>query len=232
MTSARRPAGVPNKQAADGPHEGHPTTNPAAPGREAEEAAGVGSEEAAGVGSEEAAGGDAGAAVDADLDALLADTERQRDEYLELAQRTKADFENYRKRAARETEEAERRAKSTLARELVPALDSLERALQSAGVGPDDGPGEEPSEPQSREVSAQEALAQGVQLVLRELHRTLERAGVEAFDPAGEEFDPAWHEALATRPADDGSGKVIETIERGYRLDGQLIRPARVIVGE
>jgi molecular chaperone GrpE len=227
MTSARRSASEPEegRELAD-----QPADSPAAPGREAEEAAGSGSEEAAGSGA--AAEDDSAAAVDADLDALLADTERQRDEYLELAQRTKADFENYRKRAARDTEEAERRGKASLARELVPALDSLERALQSAGVGPDDGHGEDPSEPQSREVSAQEALAQGVQLVLRELHRTLERAGVEAFDPAGEQFDPAWHEALATRPSDDGSGKVIETIERGYRLDGQLIRPARVVVGE
>jgi molecular chaperone GrpE len=181
--------------------------------------------------STEGAEADSAAAVDADLDALLADTERQRDEYLELAQRTKADFENYRKRAARDTQEAERRAKSALASELLPALDSLERALLASGVG-ESSADSEADEPRSREVSAQEALAEGVQLVLRELRDTLARAGVQAFDPTGERFDPAWHEALATRPAKDESGVVLETLEKGYRLDGQLIRPARVVVAD
>src|SRR5438093_13561782 len=74
------------------------------------------------------------AAVDADLDALLADVRRERDEYLEIAQRARADFENYRKRAEREAQEAERRGKAALAKGLVPALDNLERALSSAGL--------------------------------------------------------------------------------------------------
>src|SRR4029079_15912962 len=89
--------------------------------------------------SSEAESGSA-AAVDADLDALLADVRRERDEYLEIAQRARADFENYRKRAARETQEAERRGKVTIARELLPALDNLERALRAAGLDPDAGP--------------------------------------------------------------------------------------------
>ena len=79
------------------------------------------------------------AAVDADLDALLADVRRERDEYLEIAQRARADFENYRKRAAREVRDAERRGKTTLARELLPALDNLERALRAAGIDPEAG---------------------------------------------------------------------------------------------
>jgi molecular chaperone GrpE len=87
----------------------------------------------------------------------------------------------------------------------------------------------------SEEVSAQEALARGVALVYNELRAALERAGVETYDPTGEPFDPATSEALATRPAaGDGteSGRVIETLERGYRLDGQVLRPARVVVSE
>jgi molecular chaperone GrpE len=149
--------------------------------------------------------------VEADLDALLADVRRERDEYLELARRAKADFENYRKRAAKDTEAAEARGKATLARELVPAVDNLERALKAA--------------------DADSELARGVELVLRELESTLQRAGVEAYDPVGERFDPAWHEALSTRPADDEeAGVVVETLERGYRLDGQVLRPARVVV--
>jgi molecular chaperone GrpE len=184
--------------------------------------------------------------VEHDLDALLADVKRERDEYLQLAQRARADFENYRKRAAREAQEAERRGKATIARELLPALDNLERALRAAGLEPESGrpaSGPEPSPDQedaeafdvpSEEVSAQEALARGVALVYNELRAALERAGVETYDPTGESFDPATSEALATRPAEDGvpSGVVIETLERGYRLDGQVLRAARVIVSE
>jgi molecular chaperone GrpE len=179
--------------------------------------------------------GDQSAEVSEDLDALLADVHRERDEYLELAKRTKADFENYRKRAANEAQAAERRGKAALARELVPAIDNLERALRSAGVDPRAGAraGAEAAhaEAPSEEVSAHEALARGVALVYGELTRTLERAGVESFDPLGERFDPALHEALSTRPADgEDAGVVVETLERGYRLDGQVLRPARVVV--
>jgi molecular chaperone GrpE len=175
------------------------------------------------------------AAVDADLDALLADTRRERDEYLELAQRARADFDNYRKRAARETQEAERRGKATIARELLPALDNLERALLAAGVDPDAGRAPDGgTEPVSEEVTAQQALARGVGLVHAELRAALERAGVETYDPVGEPFDPALHEALAVRSGQDGvePGVVIETLEKGYRLDGQVLRAARVVVSE
>ena len=159
-------------------------------------------------------------AVESDLDELAA-AHRQRDEYLELAQRTKADFENYRKRAARDAAEAELRGRSALARELVPVLDNLERALLAAGV-----------DPQGTDADG-EALAQGVLLVYRDLRSTVERAGVETYDPAGERFDPQWHEALSTRPGDGADpGTVVETVEKGYRLGDQILRPARVIVSE
>jgi molecular chaperone GrpE len=207
MTSGRRPAGAPDESP-------RPAGAPAEVPRRRQGASA----------DEEAA------RVDSDLDALLDDVKRERDEYLDLARRARADFENYRKRSAREAAEAERRGKSALARELVPALDNLERALRSAGVDPDRGE-TPPSEPESREVSAHEALAEGVALVLRELRGTLGRAGVESFDPTGERFDPSRHEALATRAADGAdSGVVVETLEKGYRLDEQLIRPARVVV--
>jgi molecular chaperone GrpE len=151
--------------------------------------------------------------VDADLDALLADVQRERDEYLDLARRAKADFENYRKRAAKDAEDAERRGKASLVRSLVPVLDNLERALKAA---------DEDSE-----------LARGVALVRTELEEILKRAGVEPYDPLGERFDPAWHEALSTRPEDGtDSGVVVETLERGYRLNGQVLRPARVVVSQ
>jgi molecular chaperone GrpE len=159
-------------------------------------------------------------AVQDDLDARLSDVRRERDEYLALAQRAKADFENYRKRAARDASQAERRGKASLARELLPAIDNLERAGRSAGEGEQTADGD--------------SLLRGVALIHSELQSTLARAGVEAYDPVGDRFDPAAHEAISTKPAENGvdAGTVVETLERGYRIDGQVLRPARVIVSE
>jgi len=143
-----------------------------------------------------------------------ASVEHQRDEYLALAQRTQADFENYRKRAIREAAAAGERARGTLVRELLPVLDNLERALASAQDG-------------------EQHLAEGVKLVHSELVSVLERNGVEQFDPAGERFDPTFHEALSTREADStDSGVVLEVIEKGYRVNGTVLRPARVVVSD
>jgi molecular chaperone GrpE len=153
--------------------------------------------------------------VERDLDEL-SETKRERDEYLELAQRTKADFENYRKRVAKETADALARGKADLARQLLPALDNLERAL-AAG----------------QDASAHEALVKGVAMVRDELHNRLEGAGVESFDPTGEKFDPQLHEALSTMPTEGTeSGVVIETVEKGYRLNGQVLRAAKVVVSQ
>jgi len=161
------------------------------------------------------AGGADGDAVERDLDALLAETEQQRDEYLDLAKRTKADFENFRKRMAAEVQAAQARGKSEVAREVIEAVDNLERALAAAGEGDAEG------------------LAAGVEMVLSGLRETLGRNGVEAVDPTGEKFDPQWHEALSTAPSQEvESGHVVEVMQKGYRLDGQLIRPARVVVSE
>jgi molecular chaperone GrpE len=153
--------------------------------------------------------------LERDLDEL-AEARRERDEYLELAQRTKADFENYRKRIAKETSEALVRGKADLARQLLPALDNLERALAAGG-----------------DASAHEALVEGVALVREELHSRLEGAGVEAFDPTGEKFDPQLHEALATKRDERiESGVILETVEKGYRLNGQVLRAAKVVVSQ
>jgi molecular chaperone GrpE len=169
-------------------------------------------------------------AVSADLDQLLVDTKRERDTYLDLAQRARADFENYRRRVKADVAEAEQRGRATLARNVLPALDNLERALVAAGIDPA-GPSEQSGEAPSEEVSARAALAAGVALVYRELGAALERTGVVAFDPVGERFDPAEHEAIATGQAEGvAGGTVIETLERGYRVDAQVIRPARVVV--
>jgi molecular chaperone GrpE len=149
--------------------------------------------------------------VERDLDALLSEAEQQRDEYLELAKRTKADFENFRKRAAAQAQEAQLRGKIEVAREVIDAVDNLERALEAADGG--------------------EGLAAGVEMVLGGLRETLSRNGVEAVDPKGEKFDPNRHEALSTQPVDGTeSGVVVEVLQKGYALGDQLVRPARVVV--
>jgi molecular chaperone GrpE len=160
------------------------------------------------------AGGADGSDVERDLDALLAETEQQRDEYLDLAKRTKADFENFRKRMASEVQAAQVRGRIEVAREVIEAVDNLERALE-AGSKEENG------------------LAAGVQMVLAGLRETLTRNGVEALDPGGEIFDPQWHEALSTLPVKGTeTGHVVEVMQKGYRLGDQLIRPARVVVSK
>ena len=134
----------------------------------------------------------------------------QPEDYLALAQRIQADFENYRKRAAREAAAAGERAKSGLVRELLPIVDNLERALTSAEDG-------------------EQQLAEGVRLVHAELIAVLERNGIKQFDPAGDKFDPSEHEALSVR--NDGEpGVVLDVVEKGYRANGTVLRPARVVV--
>ncbi len=155
---------------------------------------------------------DEAADIEGDIDELVK-TAAQRDEYLSLAQRTQADFENYRKRMAKEATAAQERGASALAKELLPALDNLERAIDAAAT---DDP-----------------LLEGVRLVRSELSAGLARAGIESFSPAGEPFDPALHEAVATAeqpPDGHPSGTVVEVYQPGYRLGASIIRPARVVV--
>ncbi len=142
----------------------------------------------------------------------LALAQRERDEYLGLAQRAQADFENYRKRAAREAAAAGERARSGLVRELLPVVDNLERALASA-------------------EESEQHLAEGVRLVHSELIAVLERNGVQQFDPRGDRFDPGEHEALSMRSQDGAEpGVVLDVVEKGYRSNGTVLRPARVVV--
>jgi molecular chaperone GrpE len=135
----------------------------------------------------------------------------KRDEYLALAQRTQADFENYRKRVARDAAAAAERGVAKLAKELLPALDNLDRAL---GAAAQDDP-----------------LLDGVRLVRGELSSGLARVGIESFGAAGDTFDPVEHEAVAQQPVEGAaSGSVVEVYQPGYRLGASIIRPARVLV--
>ncbi len=152
--------------------------------------------------------------VEHDLDELLARAGKA-DEYLALAQRTQADFENFRKRMTRDVAAAETRGVSRLAKELLPALDNLGRALAAAEAeGESDG-----------------HLGTGVKLVHDELLAALKRAGIEPFSPRGERFDPNEHEAMAQQPAQGAeSGTVVEVYQQGFRQGESVLRPARVVV--
>jgi molecular chaperone GrpE len=161
--------------------------------------------------------GGEGEEVERDIAQLLADAEAKRDEYLDLARRAQADFENYRKRMTAEVQAAALRGKVEVARGVVPVLDDLERALQAAGLDP--------------EGDSEDALAHGVLLVFRNLREALGRNGIEVVDPKGEKFDPNFAEALSTVQVEGTeAGVVVEVMQKGYRFEGQLIRPAMVVV--
>ncbi|HWC26244.1 MAG TPA: nucleotide exchange factor GrpE [Solirubrobacteraceae bacterium] len=137
------------------------------------------------------------------------------DEYLALAQRTQADFENYRKRMARDVRAAEARGMGRLAKELLPALDNLDRAIAAVDA----------SEDQDHH------LTQGIRLVQSELASALARSGIEGYARKGERFDPAEHEAVAQMPVEGAEpGTIVEVLQPGYRLNDFVLRPARVVV--
>jgi molecular chaperone GrpE len=131
-------------------------------------------------------------------------------DYLALAQRTQADFDNYRKRTQRDLAAAEHRGVTRTVKELLPALDNLERAI---AAHPDD------------------QVTEGIRLVHAELTAALARVGVLGYSPKGEPFDPTVHEAMAQHPVDGAeSGTVVEVYQQGWRKDDLVIRPARVVV--
>jgi molecular chaperone GrpE len=128
--------------------------------------------------------------------------------------RLAADFENYKKRAAREREEYVALANARLLGELLPVVDDLERALAAA------------------EQHEEAQLEEGVRLVHRSLASLLERHGITAIETDGK-FDPHVHEALLAQPSEEAeSGAVLDVIQKGYKLGDRVVRPARVIVAE
>ena len=128
--------------------------------------------------------------------------------------RLPAEFDNYKKRAAREREQYVALANERLVKDLLPVLDDLERALQAA------------------EQHEEAQLEEGVRLVHRSLASLLERNGLTQIDTDGK-FDPHVHEALLAQPAEEKeSGDVLDVIQKGYKLGERVVRPARVIVAE
>jgi molecular chaperone GrpE len=130
--------------------------------------------------------------------------------------RAVAELENFRKRAARDVEQARQAGVERLAAELIPVIDGLELGIdQVSRSGPGDGT----------------ALLEGAQATLRLLRAAFEKFGIETLDPAGQPFDPQLHEAMSLAPAAGATpGSVLVVMQKGYRLKERLLRPARVVV--
>jgi molecular chaperone GrpE len=141
----------------------------------------------------------------------LGQAQRERDEYLDALQRLKAEFDNYRKRVAREGAALAAHASERLVRELVPVLDDLERALEFAAA------------------HEEAQLEDGVRLVHRALADALAREGLAEIETDGK-FDPHTQEALLSQPSESEEGTVIQVLQKGYRLGDRIVRPARVVI--
>lgn len=154
---------------------------------------------------------DAQAAEDAET--LLAEAQAKADEHWERYLRAAAEVENVRKRAARDVENAHRYALEQFGKELLAVRDSLEMGL-AAGDG-----------------ATVESLLEGKAATLKLLETTMQRFGIEQVDPLGDPFDPEYHEAISMQPSDNVEpGSVMTVVQKGYTLNGRLLRPAMVIV--
>jgi molecular chaperone GrpE len=146
-----------------------------------------------------------------DLEQRLEAVTAERDEYVDHLKRVAAEFENYRKRTARDQADFAARANERLVKELLPVLDDLGRALEAA------------------EQHEEAKLEEGVRLVHRQLAELLRKEGLAEIETDGR-FDPHVHEALLTQPSEAPEGSVIDVVQKGYRLGERVLRPARVVV--
>lgn len=138
----------------------------------------------------------------------------ERDQFLDLAQRSRAEFENYQKRSQRDREQERKYAYAPLAFDLLPVIDNLERALAAARQSGDAG-----------------ALVQGVTMVHAQFLDLLRRHGITRIEAEGRPFDPNLHQALMQKPAEDVEpGTVVQVLEHGYMNQDRVLRPAKVII--
>lgn len=149
----------------------------------------------------------------ADFEVVQQELDEMKDKYLRMM----AEFDNFKKRTARERIENAKSASQDTMSALLPVLDDFDRAKKSAD-----------------DENTKETFSEGVSLVYHKLKQILESRGLEAFEPTGDEFDAELHEAITEIPApsDDMKGKVVDTVEKGYRLNDKIIRYAKVVVGK
>jgi len=150
---------------------------------------------------------------DGDSDDAMAGLQADLDRFRDLALRSQADFENYKKRAAREKEDAVKYANSSLLQRLVSILDNFELGLAAAKTESEHSP-----------------IYSGMVLVQKQLNDLLEENGLQAIEAEGKKFDPNQHEAIAHEPSESPEETVIRQARRGYRFKDRLLRPARVVV--
>ena len=152
--------------------------------------------------------------VDGETEDAVANLQSDLDRFRDLALRTQADFENYKKRAARERDEGIKYANRNLLERLVAIVDNFELGLSAA-----------------REQSQDSPIYSGMSIVLKQLTDFLTENGLEPIDALGKQFDPNLHEAIGHEPSDEmPEGQVIRQTRRGYRLKDRLLRPAAVVV--
>ncbi len=160
-------------------------------------------------------GGDAAGPSAPAVDPALAAAEAKAQENWNSYLRSVAELDNFRKRSEREVDNARKFAVERFAQDLVTVGDALEAGITAGAANP--GP----------------ALLEGAQATLRQLQRAFEKAGMKVIDPAGQPFDPEWHEAMVTQESrDKPANTVLTVIQKGYSLNGRLLRPARVIVSK
>ena len=153
------------------------------------------------------------AASSADPEDAFAGLQADLDRFRDLALRSQADFENYKKRAAREKEDAIKYANSSLLQRLVSILDNFELGLAAA-----------------KTENMESPIYSGMVLVQKQLNDLLEENGLQSIEAEGQKFDPNLHEAIAHEPSDTPEETVIRQARRGYRFKDRLLRPARVVV--
>jgi molecular chaperone GrpE len=150
------------------------------------------------------------------LEAQLAQTKAELEKFRDLAFRSSADLDNYRKRMSKEREEAIKFANSSFLERLIPVLDNFEFGLQAA-----------------RSASSPVSILEGMTMVQKQFQDFLSSAGIEAIDATGQRFDPQVHEAIAQEENEQvPEGTVIRQLRRGYKLRDRLIRPANVVVSK
>jgi len=149
------------------------------------------------------------------LEAQLAETKAELEKFRDLALRSSADLDNYRKRMAKEREEAIKFANSSFLERLIPVLDNFEFGLQAA-----------------RSASSPESILDGMSMVQKQFQDFLASAGIEIIDATGQRFDPQLHEAIAQEENEAPEGTVVRQLRKGYKLRERLIRPANVVVSK
>lgn len=156
-------------------------------------------------------------AVDSDIESMLAEAKDEAAKHKDMALRLQADMENLRRRTRLDLEEAHKYALKKFVDALIPAMDSMEMGIEAA----------------SKEEATKESIKEGVEMTFKQMLDVLAEFSVERIDPKGEKFNPQDHEAMTMIPSPDHESQtVVDVIQKGYKLNDRLVRPARVIVAQ